>query len=54
MGYLRLFAFSMALSRTTPVVVSSVPPLTFFISSGRLLCIVPTTSAPSSRVISGL
>ena len=53
-GYLSALSSSIALSRMTPVVVSSVPPITLSIRSFRFLWRVPTTSAPSSMVIWGL
>ena len=53
-GYFSVPSFAMARSRITPVVVSSVPPMT---SGTRCLCLVSsnvTRSAPSSIVICGL
>jgi hypothetical protein len=46
-------AASSALSRITPVVVSSVPPMMSPSWSVRLPCSTPITSAPSSIVICG-
>ena len=50
MGYFSAPSASMALSRITPVVVSSLPPLIPSMRSGRLLWMVFTRSAPSSVV----
>ena len=44
---------SMAFRRMTPVVVSSVPPMTSAAMSRRSLWSTPTTSAPSSMVMLG-
>ena len=45
---------AIARRRMTPVVVSSVPPMTSASASGRSAWMRPTTSAPSSIVICGL
>ena len=47
-------SFAIARRRMTPVVVSSVPPMTFLSRSVRLVSSMVTRSAPSSMVICGL
>ena len=50
MGYLSTPSAAMARRRITPVVVSSVPPITPPMTSVRLVWSVETRSAPSSAV----
>ena len=53
MGYFSTPCAAMARRRMTPVVVSSVPPITPSMTSVRLVCTVETRSAPSSVVRCG-
>ncbi len=52
-GYARTPSAAIAVSRMTPVVVSSVPPFTLGSSSRRVVWSSVTTSAPSSIVTCG-
>src|SRR5829696_2672113 len=52
-GHARRPSASSARSRTSPVVVSSVPPRTPSSSSGRVACSAVSRSAPSSSVMRG-
>src|SRR5450432_3759226 len=54
MGNFSTPSFAIARRRMTPVVVSSVPPITSVRASVRLVCRIDTRSAPSSIVMCGL